>query len=125
LLRIATLRLKIKKEFSYLSGEDGTAVGFNAMGGNGVISVTSNIAPKLCKDLQTACQKGDYKTALALQDKLTNLHDAMFCETNPIPVKYAASLMKLCNGEVRLPLVEPANAAKEKIEKEMKKVGLI
>jgi len=125
LLRVATLRLLIKKEFSYLSGEDGTAVGFNAMGGNGVISVTANIAPKLCSDLQRACQKGDYKTALALQDKLTDLHEAMFCETNPIPVKYAASLMKMCSIENRLPLVSPSQTSKERIEKEMKKVGLI
>ncbi len=125
LLRVATLRLLIKKEFSYLSGEDGTAVGFNAMGGNGVISVTANIAPKLCKELQIACQKGDYKSALELQDKLTDLHEAMFCETNPIPVKYAASLMKMCSFENRLPLVEPSQASKERIEREMKKVGLI
>jgi 4-hydroxy-tetrahydrodipicolinate synthase len=125
LLRVATLRLLIRKKFSYLSGEDGTAVGFNAMGGNGVISVTSNIAPKLVVDLQKATEKGDYKTALKLQDKLTDLHEVMFCETNPIPVKYAASLMGLCSPETRLPLVTPSAAAKKKIESEMKKVGLI
>ncbi len=125
LLRIATLRLLIKKPFSYLSGEDGTAVGFNAMGGNGVISVTSNIAPKLCKDLQVACVKGDYKQALELQDLLTDLHEAMFCETNPIPVKYAASLMGLCSTENRLPLVEPSEASKTLIEQQMRRVGLI
>ncbi len=125
LLRVATLRLLIKKQFSYLSGEDGTAVGFNAMGGNGVISVTSNIAPKLCKDLQNACVKGDYKRALELQDLLTDLHEAMFCETNPIPVKYAASLMGLCSVENRLPLIEPAQASKDRIVAQMKRVGLI
>jgi 4-hydroxy-tetrahydrodipicolinate synthase len=125
LARIASMRLLIKKKFSYLSGEDVTAVGYNAMGGNGVISVTSNIAPKMVSDLQKATAKGDYKTALKIQDKLTALHDVMFCETNPIPVKYAASLMGLCGPETRLPLVTPTDAAKAKIEKEMKKLGLI
>lgn len=125
LARIASMRLLIKKKFSYLSGEDVTAVGYNAMGGNGVISVTSNIAPKMVSDLQKATAKGDYKTALKIQDKLTALHDVMFCETNPIPVKYAASLMGLCGPETRLPLVTPTAAAKAKIEKEMKKLGLI
>ncbi len=125
LLRVATLRLLITKPFSYLSGEDGTAVGFNAMGGNGVISVTSNIAPKLCKDLQNACVAGDYKKALELQDLLTDLHEAMFCETNPIPVKYAASLLGLCSTENRLPLVEATQASKERIEAQMRRVGLI
>lgn len=125
LARVASLRLLIKKEFAYLSGEDATVVGFNAMGGNGVISVTSNIAPKMVSDLQkfTAC--GNYKAALEIQDQLTSLHAAMFCETNPIPVKYAASLMGLCTSEIRLPLCEPSNEAKARIEKEMKKLGLI
>lgn len=125
LLRVATLRLLIKKKFSYLSGEDGTAVGYNAMGGNGVISVTSNIAPQLVVALQKACEKGDYETARQVQDKLTDLHEAMFCETNPIPVKYAASLLGLCSPETRLPLVTPSEAAKKRIEAEMKRVGLI
>ena len=125
LARVASLRMLIKKKFSYLSGEDATVVGFNAMGGNGVISVTSNIAPKLVSDLQKFCAKGDYKSALEIQDKLTNLHAAMFCETNPIPIKYAASLMGLCSAEIRLPLVEPSTAAKARIEKEMKKLNLI
>lgn len=125
LARVATLRLLIKKKFSYLSGEDATAVGFNAMGGNGVISVTSNIAPKLVVDLQKATEKGDYKTALKIQDKLTNLHEVMFCETNPIPVKYAASLMGLCSPETRLPLVTASATAKTKIKKELENLGLI
>ena len=125
LARIATLRLLINKKFSYLSGEDVTAVGYNAMGGNGVISVTSNIAPKMVSDLQIATAKGDYKTALEIQDRLTALHDVMFCETNPIPVKYAASLIGLCSAETRLPLITPSASAKEKIEREMKKIGLI
>ena len=125
LARVASLRLLIKKEFSYLSGEDSTAVGFNAMGGNGVISVTSNIAPKMVSDLQRFTAQGDYKSALELQDKLTDLHAAMFCETNQIPIKYDASMIGLCSSEVRLPLVEPSATAKARIEKEMKKLGLI
>jgi len=125
LARVASLRLLIKKDFAYLSGEDATVVGFNAMGGTGVISVTSNVAPKMVSDLQKSTAKGDYKTALKIQDKLTALHAAMFCETNPIPVKYAASLMGLCSDEIRLPLVEPSAAAKERVKKEMKKLGLI
>ncbi len=125
LARVASLRLLIKKKFSYLSGEDATVVGFNAMGGNGVISVTSNIAPKMVSDLQKLTAKGDYAAALKLQDKLTALHAAMFCETNPIPIKYAASLLGLCREEIRLPLTSPSNAAKERIKKEMKKLNLI
>jgi 4-hydroxy-tetrahydrodipicolinate synthase len=125
LARVATLRLLVKKDFAYLSGEDATVVGFNAMGGTGVISVTSNIAPKMVSDLQKACARNDYKTALELQDKLTSLHSAMFCETNPIPVKYAASLLGLCSEEIRLPLVSPSESAKERVKKEMKKLGLI
>ncbi len=125
LARLASLRVLMKKNFSYLSGEDITAVGFNAMGGTGVISVTSNIAPKMVSDLQKACEEGDYKKALELQDKLTNLHNAMFCETNPIPIKYAASLLGLCSPEMRLPLVLPSSSAKERIANEMRKLGLI
>lgn len=125
LARVATLRKLIKKDFLYLSGEDATAVGFNAMGGNGIISVTSNIAPKLVSELQEACEHGDYKTALEIQDDLIDLHSAMFCETSPIPVKYAASLMGLCSDEIRLPLVAPSDATKKRVEVEMKKVGLI
>ncbi len=125
LARLVSLRLLVKKEFEFLSGEDATAIGFNAMGGNGVISVTSNIAPKMVSDLQKFCAQGDYKSALILQDKLNDLHNAMFCETNPIPVKYAASLMKLCSNEIRLPLCEASEESKERIKKQMIKIGLI
>jgi 4-hydroxy-tetrahydrodipicolinate synthase len=125
LARLVSLRLLVKKEFEFLSGEDATAIGFNAMGGNGVISVTSNIAPKMVSDLQKFCAQGDYKSALILQDKLNDLHSAMFCETNPIPVKYAASLMKLCSNEIRLPLCEASEESKERIKKQMIKIGLI
>src|SRR5690606_17748171 len=76
------------KDFILLSGEDITALGFMAHGGHGCISVTSNIAPRLCAEFQAACLRGDFKTALEYQDKLAVLHDAMFVETSPGPVKY-------------------------------------
>ena len=125
LARVATLRLLIKKDFLFLSGEDATAVGFNAMGGNGIISVTSNILPKMVSDLQKATVIGEYKTALKIQDQLTNFHSAMFCETNPIPVKYALSLMGFCENEVRLPLIAPSLESQKKIKAEMQHLNLI
>ena len=125
LARVATLKLLVEKDFAILSGEDATALGFNAMGGCGVISVTGNIAPKLVSDLQKATLKGDFTEALKIQDQLTTLHSAMFCQTNPIPVKYAAHLMGFCESEIRLPLCEPSSEAKERIKKELKKLNLI
>jgi len=125
LARVASLRLLIKKDFLYLSGEDATAVGFNAMGGNGVISVSSNLLPKMVGDLQKYTARGDYKQALIIQDKLTEFHATMFCETNPIPVKYGASLMGLCESEIRLPLSLPSIEVRLKIETIMKKMNLI
>ena len=125
LARVATLKLLVKKNFLFLSGEDATAVGFNAMGGNGIISVTSNILPKMVSDLQKATALSDYKTAVKIQDQLTNFHSAMFCETNPIPVKYALSLMGFCENEIRLPLCAPSQEAQNRIKSEMKKLNLI
>ena len=125
LLRIASLRKLINKDFLYLSGEDGTALGFNAMGGNGIISVTANIAPKLVSQLQQATAGNNYTEALKIQDKLTTLHSAMFCETNPGPVKYACSLLGLCQPEIRLPLVLPTLESQQKIKQEMQNLNLI
>ncbi len=108
LARIATLRQLISKaDFMFLSGEDMTAIGYNAMGGNGIISVTANIAPKLVKDLQNLCASFQYEKALQAQDDLTPLHQAMFCQTNPIPVKFATSYLNLSTNEIRLPLCNP------------------
>ena len=108
LARIATLRQLISKaDFMFLSGEDMTAIGYNAMGGNGIISVTANIAPKLVKDLQNLCASFQYEKALQAQDELTPLHQAMFCQTNPIPVKFATSYLNLSTNEIRLPLCNP------------------
>ncbi|MFT5703798.1 MAG: 4-hydroxy-tetrahydrodipicolinate synthase [Rickettsiales bacterium] len=125
LARVASLKLLVDDDFSILSGDDVATVGFNAMGGCGLISVTANIAPKLCSELQKATLGGDFKRALEIQDQLTSLNLAMFLETNPIPVKYAASLMGICEADIRLPLTPPSQMVKDKIESEMKKLGLI
>lgn len=117
--RPSTLALalgKHAKKFVQFSGEDTTAVPFNIQGGRGVISVTSNIAPKLCAEVQNLSLAGKNKEALALQQKLMPLHKIMFCETSPGPVKYAASLLKLCSEELRLPLVPPSAENKKLIK---------
>jgi len=124
LARASQQRLAMGPEFKLLSGEDATALGFMAHGGHGCISVVSNIAPRLCADFQNACLAGDYKTALALQDRLMPLHDAMFCEANPGPVKYAASLLGLCEAEMRLPLVPISQASQRIVDAAMARVGL-
>lgn len=115
LARISTLRRLVGDRLTLLSGEDMTVVGFNAMGGKGAISVSSNIIPKQCAEVQNLTLKGDFAGALVAQEKLTALHDIMFCETNPIPVKYAAHLMGKCSDEVRLPLVLPSEASRKAI----------
>ncbi len=101
LARVSQQRAAMGPDFLQFSGEDATALAFMAHGGHGCISVVSNIAPRLCADFQNACLRGDFKAALALQDRLMPLHDAMFCETNPGPVKYAASRLGLCTAEMR------------------------
>ncbi len=125
LSRIASLRSKITKDFCYLSGEDETTVGFNAMGGDGIISVTSNILPKMCKELQNYCDNNNYIEARKCQDQLLEVNKSMFCETNPIPVKYAAYLLGLCQNEIRLPLCEPDSQSKEKVSSALQNLGLI
>jgi len=125
LARVSTLRAKAGKEFLQFSGEDMTAIAFNAQGGIGVISVTSNIAPKLCAEVQNRSLAGDYAGALAVHDKLVALHQAMFCETNPAPVKFAASLMGKCQPDLRLPLVPPTEASQAHIRRTLSQAGLI
>lgn len=115
LARVALQRLACGEEFIQLSGEDMTAVGFNAMGGRGCISVASNVAPSLCAKMQSASLAGDYDGARAIQDKLAPLHDALFSDASPGPVKYALSLLGLCTPDVRLPMVEPSEEAKAKV----------
>ena len=125
LARASQQRVAMGSEFNMLSGEDATALGFMAHGGQGCISVSSNVAPRLCADFQNACLKGDYKAALVLQDRLMPLHDALFCEANPGPVKYAASRLGLCEAETRLPLAPIAEASKKIVDAALANVGLI
>lgn len=125
LARVHMLRAKQKKPLAILSGEDMTAVAFNAIGGVGCISVSSNIMPKACAAVQNATLAGDIKGALALHDTLVPLHDVMFCETSPGPVKYAASLLGKCTDEMRLPLVSISDANKKSVEQVLSNLGLL
>lgn len=125
LTRPYTLRAKLTRKLDLLSGEDMTAVAFNASGGIGCISVSSNIMPKACAAVQNACLKGDYKKALALHDKLVPLHDIMFCETNPGPVKFAASLLGKCRPDLRLPLAPLGEESKKRLRQTLKNLHLI
>ena len=112
-------------DFVQLSGEDGTALGFNAHGGVGCISVTANVAPRLCAQFQEACLEGDYKTALTVQDRLMPLHRALFVETSPAPVKYAVSVIGRASDHVRLPLVAATEAARDAVREAMVHAGLV
>lgn len=125
LSRTSLQRHAIGKDFIQLSGEDMTALALMAHGGHGCISVTSNVAPKLCADFQIACLMKDYDNALELQDKLTPLHKALFIETSPGPVKYALSLLGFCNDVVRLPLVNISSDTKRAVKEAMEFAGLI
>jgi 4-hydroxy-tetrahydrodipicolinate synthase len=125
LARASQQRLAMGPEFNLLSGEDATCLGFMAHGGHGCISVVSNIAPRLCAEFQNACLAGDYATALTLQDRLMPLHDAMFCEANPGPVKYAASRLGLCEAEMRLPLVPISQSSQRIVDAALARVGLV
>lgn len=113
------------KDFIQLSGEDHTALAFLAAGGHGCISVTANIAPALCAQLHAAWAQGDVKTAMAIQARLVPVHDAMFCESNPGPVKYAASLLGYGTNTVRLPLAPIAEASAARVKAAMVEAGLL
>jgi 4-hydroxy-tetrahydrodipicolinate synthase len=125
LTRPIRTRLAAGNDFCQLSGEDGTAVPFLAAGGHGCISVTANVAPALCAEMQGAWRRGDLTTVMTLQDKLMPLHGALFCESNPGPVKYAASLLGRCSAETRLPLAPLSETSKETVRRAMTAVGLI
>ncbi len=125
LTRPSKQRLASGEDFIQLSGEDGTALGFNAHGGTGCISVTANVAPRMCADFQTACLNGDYATALKLQDRLMPLHSALFAETSPAPVKYAVSLLELCSAEARLPMVPISATTQKQVRDAMVHAGLL
>jgi len=125
LARPMRTRLAIGPDFIQLSGEDGTVVPYLAGGGHGCISVTANVAPRLCADMHNAWQAGDVKTVAELQDVLMPIHLALFCETSPGPVKYAASLLGLCSSEARLPICEIADSSKEQVKNALAGAGLL
>ncbi len=123
--RPSRLRMHIGNDFCQFSGDDSTALAFNAQGGTGCISVTSNIVPDACALLQDLWGAGKTHAALALHDKLMTLHSVMFIESNPVPVKYAASHLGICEPDVRLPLVQLSEASKEKVRQALVKFGLL
>lgn len=114
----------IGKHWLLISGEDGTALGYNAHGGRGCISVSANVAPRLCAEFQEACLAGNFAKAREYHHKLMPLHDAMFCEPSPAPAKYGVSLLGHCTAQVRLPLVEASDAARQRVKDAMRQLGL-
>ena len=125
LTRVAKTRITCGTDFLQLSGEDPTAVGFNAMGGQGCISVTANVAPAQCAEMQAATLAGDYARALELSDKLMPLHIAVFREPGVVGVKYAMSRLGLCAPDVRSPLTEALDETKAEIDAAMRYAGLL
>jgi 4-hydroxy-tetrahydrodipicolinate synthase len=124
-VRVSQQRAAMGPDFNQLSGEDATALGFMAHGGHGCISVTSNVAPRLCAEFQAACLRGDYAAALSYQDKLMPLHSTLFIETNPSPAKYALSVLGKCKDIVRLPMVPVSDKTKAAVRDAMVHAGLI
>jgi 4-hydroxy-tetrahydrodipicolinate synthase len=125
LTRPQQTRDAIGEDFIQISGEDATIVPFLEAGGVGCISVTANIAPRAAADLHEAWMKGDMDTVNEINDRLVPVHDAMFCESSPGPVKYAASLMGLCSDEMRLPLCGIAEESKQKVRTALVSAGLL
>lgn len=123
--RVARHRALCGDDFIQLSGDDPSGVGFNANGGRGCISVTANVAPKLCSQIQDATLQGAFDTARKLDEKLAELHKAMFMEPSPAPAKYACSLLGHCTEEVRLPIIPCSDGAKATIRSLMTQAGLI
>ncbi|HYD71331.1 4-hydroxy-tetrahydrodipicolinate synthase [Azospirillum sp.] len=125
LVRPLRTRVEIGPDFVQLSGEDATAIAFNAQGGVGCISVTSNVAPKLCAQMQKAWRDGDLATCFKIRDQLMPLHNALFVETSPGPVKYAASLLGKCGDELRLPLVPVGESTRQTVRDAMVAAGVL
>ncbi len=123
--RPAYIRRAVRDDFAVLSGEDGTCTAFYAQGGDGCISVTANIAPHLCAEQYNAWVKGDFKTVSKLRNQLMPLHKAMFVETSPAPVKYAASVLGLARDEVRMPLVAASLMARQAVDEAISSAGLV
>jgi 4-hydroxy-tetrahydrodipicolinate synthase len=125
LTRPSRLREAVGPDFCQLSGEDPTAAAFLAQGGHGCISVTANVAPKACAQLQAAWRAGDLAELARLRDLLTPLNTALFVEVNPVPVKYAASVLGFCDGSLRLPLIAASAETRKTVETAMRRAGLI
>ncbi len=125
LARVLRERAACGPDWIQLSGEDGTALAYMVQGAQGCISVTANVAPKLCSDFQRAAREGNWTKALELQKKLMPLHDAMFCQPSPAPVKYAASLLGLCTDQVRLPMMPATDATRVTVHAAMVEAGLV
>ncbi len=125
LARPLRTRQAIGPDFCMLSGEDVTALAFNAQGGVGCISVTANVEPRACADMQEAWAKGDTGRAMKINDRLAALHDALFVETSPAPVKYGVSLLTRLSPEVRLPLVAASAEAQGRMQQAMRAAGLL
>jgi len=125
MVRVSQQRAAMGEDFNQLSGEDATILGYMAHGGHGCISVTSNVAPRLCAEFQGACLRGDFAAALKYQDKLAPLHVNLFAETSPAPIKYAMSLIGKCANSVRLPIVPASEKAQGLVREAMVHAGLI
>jgi 4-hydroxy-tetrahydrodipicolinate synthase len=126
LARVSAQRLACGADFVQLSGNDDMALGFNAMGGQGCISVSANVAPRLCADFQNAMLSGDWQTALTLQDKLYPLHAAMFTDASPGPVKYAVSRVRPdFPADLRMPMTPPSDASRRAVDDALAHAGLI
>ena len=126
LARVTAQRLACGEDFIQLSGNDDMALGFNAMGGVGCISVTANVAPKLCSDFQAATREGRWDDALELQDRLYPLHAALFSDASPGPTKYALTRVRPgYPSDLRLPLTEPSDASKRAVDKALEHAGLL
>ena len=125
LFRPLLTRKKMQNDFCYLSGEDGTSLAYLAQGGHGCISVTANVAPKLCSEMHTAWQNGNISKAQEINLKLSSLHNSLFVESSPGPVKYAASLLGLCNKNTRLPLSEIRDDTKILVKNCLKELQLL
>jgi 4-hydroxy-tetrahydrodipicolinate synthase len=123
--RVSDTRIACGHDFVQLSGEDASALGFNAHGGRGCISVVANVAPRLSAEFQEATLAGDYARALEYQDRLMPLHRACFAEPNPCPAKYALSLLGKCTDEVRSPMVTLEEGTKERVRAAMRHAGIL
>ena len=123
--RATAQRLKLGPDFILLSGDDSSALGFNAHGGQGCISVSANVAPRLCSQMQELSLAGDFRAAREINDKLAHLHKDLFIEPSPAPAKYAASRLNLCANEMRLPIMPISKPAQDAMDFAMSHAGLI